>query len=156
MSGGGEDRTGELPAVFGAIDPESLRDIRDVFTEMEPLVESATLDDPFDPTVLTVAFTDGIGTADSARFDVKWSLNDNYTFHYTDEAGIDFRFDRHPKPDAPRAHFHRPPDAASEAVEPSCITVTEVTLVARAVLKLWRDAYDGETVDGINEGENPP
>lgn len=156
MSDDGEEGATEGPAVFGAIDPGALRDIRAVFTDMEQLVESATFDDPFDPSVLHVELGDGIGAARTARFDVTWSHSGNYTFHYTDESGVDFGFDRHPKPGAPREHFHRPPDAPSEPVERSCISVTQVELVTRAVLKLWRDAYDRGTFDGLNEGENPP
>lgn len=147
----GEDRS-----AFGPIDAGALRDVRDLFLEMEPLVESASLDDPLNPTTLSVELSDGVGDAASCRLDVRWSLADNYVFHYTDDRGRDFRFDRHPKPDASTRHFHPPPDAPGRPVEPSCITVTEVGLVARAVLERWRDAYDRGTLDGVNDAENPP
>ena len=146
----------ESPGGFGPIDAGSLRDIWEVFAQEEPLVEAATLAPPLDPHVLRIELTDGIGPAESARFDVRWSLADNYAFHYTDDEEVDFRFDRHPKPDAPTAHFHIPPDAPSKPVKASCIRVTETTLVARAVLKLWRDAYDRGSFEVLNEAADPP
>jgi hypothetical protein len=142
--------------VFGPIDAGALREIRDLIVEMEPLVETASLDDPVNPQTLSVELSDGIGDASAARLDIRWSLTGNYAVHYTDDQGRDFRFDRHPKPDAPTRHFHPPPDAPSRPVEPSCITVSEVALVTRAVLHRWRDAYENETFDGINDVENPP
>ena len=145
----------ESPGGFGPIDAGSLRDIREVFAQEEQLVESATLAPPLDPHVLRIELADGIGPAESARFDVRWSLTDNYAFHYRDEEGVDFRFDRHPKPDAPTIHFHTPPDAPRKPVEASCIRVTESSLVARAVLKLWRGAYEHGSFDGLNEAEDP-
>lgn len=141
---------------FGAIDAGALREIRDLFVEMEPLVEAAALDDSLDPRTLSVELADGVGDASSARFDVRWSLAGNYVFHYTDDRGRNFRFDRHQKPDAPVQHFHPPPDAPSRPVEPSCIAVTELGLVTRAVLKRWRDAYEQGDLDGVNDGANPP
>ncbi|WP_123538097.1 hypothetical protein [Halosimplex salinum] len=141
---------------FGPIDPGALREIRDLFVELEPLVETASLDNPLNPQTLSVEFADGIGDAPTARFDIRWSLSGNYAVHYTDNLDRDFRFDCHPKPDAPTRHFHPPPDAPSHAVEPSCITVTEAPLVTRAVLQRWRDAYESGTFDGINDAENPP
>lgn len=146
----------EQSEVFGPIDAGALREIRDLFVEMEPLVEAASLDDPLDPQTLSVELSDGIGDAPAARIDVRWSLTGNYAAHYTDDRDRDFRFDCHPKPDAPRRHFHPPPDAPSRPVEPSCITLSEVVLVVRAVLQRWRDAYANGTFEGINDAENPP
>lgn len=149
---GREDRS----EVFGPIDAGALREFRDLFEATEPLVESASLDDPVNPQSLSVELSDGVGDASGARFDVRWSLTGNYGVHYTDDEGRDFRFDRHPKPDAPTRHFHPPPEAPSRPVEPSCITVSEVPLVARAVVQRWRYAYENRTFDGINDAENPP
>jgi hypothetical protein len=150
------DDTDDHSEVFGPIDASALREIRDLFVDREPLVETASLDDPLNPQTLSVALADGIGDAASARFDVRWSLFNKYAFHYTDALGRDLRFDRHPKPDAPARHFHLPPTAASRPVEPSCITVTEASLVTRAVVQLWRDAYERGSLDGINDAEDPP
>jgi hypothetical protein len=141
---------------FGPIDAGALREIRDLFAEREPLVEAASLDDPLHPQTLSVALSDGIGRASTARFDVRWSVTGNYGFHYTDAEKRDFRFDCHLKPDAPSRHFHPPPNAPSDSVEASCISVSELPLVTRAVRQRWRDAYDRGTFDGINDAENPP
>lgn len=142
--------------VFGPIDAGALREIRDLFIEQEPLVQAASLDDPLNPQMLSVELSDGVGAAATARIDVRWSLTGNYAAHYTDDRERNFRFDCHPKPDAPRRHFHPPPDAPSRPVELSCITVSEVALVTRAVLQRWRYAHTHDTFEGINDAENPP
>ncbi|GAB3685954.1 hypothetical protein GCM10028857_17260 [Salinarchaeum chitinilyticum] len=69
---------------------------------------------------------------DTARLDVRWFEGGDYALHYleTEEDGDDdeaehgtgnggwqCRWDRHPKPDEPRSHFHPPPDASAEVVE---------------------------------------
>lgn len=61
-------------------------------------------------------------SVDAARLDVRWFDGGDYTVHYleTNDDGINCyqcRWDRHPKPNAPRAHFHPPPDAGP--AEPS-------------------------------------
>lgn len=145
----------ECLEAFGAIDATALREIRNVFVAMEPLVASATLDDLIDPRTLAVELSDGVGTADTARFDVRWSVNGCYAFPHTDKLERNFRFDRHPKPDAPTRHFYRSPDTPSHPIEPSCITVSKLPLVTRAVLQRWRDAYEYETLDAVNDGRNP-
>ena len=141
---------------FGAIDGEALRDVRDRFTDLEPLVERTTLDDPLNPQTLSVELGDGVGDADHARIDVRWSISDNYAAHYTDSRGRNYRFDCHPKPDAPRRHFHTPPDAPTRPVEKSCITVSEIEPVTRAVLDRWRTAYDSGEFESVNGATNPP
>lgn len=153
-----DDETDEdvRPEAFGPIDAGALREIRDLFVESEPLVSDADLDDPLNPQMLSIDLTDGIGDATEARFDVRWSVTGNYAFHYTDETSLNFRFDRHPKPEAPTRHFHTPPNAPSRPVEPSCIGVSELPLVARAVLQRWRDAYERRTTDGLNDATDPP
>lgn len=152
--GDGGDRPNGTPERFGPIDPGALREIRELFVEMEPLVETASLDSQVNPQTLSIDLSDGVGDASIARFDVRWSLTGNYAVHYTDDRERNFRFDRHPKPDAPARHFHPPPDAPSRPVEPSCITVSEAALVTRAVLKRWRHAYERETLDGVNDAGN--
>lgn len=155
-SGDGSLDSDGRPEVFGPIDAGALREIRDLFLELEPLVESASVDDPLNPQTLTVELSVGVGSAEAARFDVRWSLTGNYAFHYVDDLDRNFRFDAHPKPDAPRRHFHSPPDASSRPVEPSCIAVREVELVSRAVLKQWRDTLERGTLQHVNEAEDPP
>lgn len=144
------------PETFGPVDPGALRDVRDLLVELEPLVAEASLDDPLAPRPLGVELADGVGDASSARFDVRWSIGGSYAFHYTDDRDRDFRFDRHPKPDAPTQHFHPPPDAPSRPVESSCICVVELPLVTRAVLQRWRHAYETGTLDGVNDAVDPP
>jgi hypothetical protein len=40
--------------------------------------------------------------------------------------------------------------------EPSCIDVTEISLVTRAVHAMWRAAYEDNNVDQLNSASNPP
>lgn len=146
----------EPGAVFCSTDVGALRKVRDLFLGEEPLVAAASFDDPLNPQTLAIELSDGVGDASSARFDVRWSVTDNYAFHYTDNCGRDFRFDRHRKPGSPTRHYHLPPDAPSRPVEPSCIGVLELPLVARAVMKRWRDALRRGALDHVNEAANPP
>jgi hypothetical protein len=141
---------------FGPIDASALREIRDLFVELEPLVETAALDDPLNPQMLSIQLADGIGQVSTARIDIRWSLTGNYAAHYTDDQDRNFRFDCHSKPDAPLRHFHPPPDAPSRPVEQSCITVSEVSLVTRTIRQRWRYALTNETFEDINDAENPP
>lgn len=151
-----DSQPAEQPKMFCPIDAGALREIRDIVRNQEPLVEAAALDNPLNPQSLSVELSDGVGAASRARLDIRWSLPGNYAAHYTDNQGRDFRFDCHPKPDAPIRHFHPPPDAPSRPVEPSCITVREAALATRAILKRWRYAYMNDTFEGLNDAENPP
>ena len=152
----------EAHTLRGPTDRPALLAIRDVFDADEPLA-TAELDDYLDPTRLEVAFDDGLCGADTARIDIQWTTRDDYAFHYTDSRGIDLRWGKHPHGDDYRnvpdlEHYHPPPDASSEPseVEESCITQSPETLVARAVLKLWRVAYHAESVSLLNARSNPP
>ena len=100
----------------------SVEQIRDEFTTLDGLVIEAGFDSLLDPTELVVRLDDGIGDADSCRFDIRWYQTGYYNFHHTDEQDVNFRFDYHPKPDAPKKHFHNPPGAPSEHPQHSCIT----------------------------------
>lgn len=54
-----------------------------------------------------------------ARLDVRWYEGGDYTVQYLESRAEDVwqcRWDRHPKPDAPREHFHPPPDASADVV----------------------------------------
>lgn len=54
----------------------------------------------------------------AARLDVRWFEDGADTVHYLETRGDEVwqcRWDRHPKPEAPAAHFHPPPDAATDA-----------------------------------------
>ena len=61
-----------------------------------------------------------------ARLDVRWFEGGDYTVHNLETRDDDIlqcHWDRHPKPGAPKAHFHPPPDATSD-VEPSSLQAT--------------------------------
>lgn len=139
----------------GPLDEAALQQIRGVFATADGLVADVGFDSLLDPTKLVVVLEDGVGDADWARFDIRWFQRGSYSVHHTDERGVDFRFDCHPKPDAPETHFHPPPNAAGD-VAPSCITVTEPGLVARAVHRLWRRAYEAGDFDDVNTATDPP
>jgi hypothetical protein len=151
------DRVG----AFGAIYPPALQRIRNLWVDMEPLVTDTGYDDPVAPTELVIELSDGLGDADTARLDIQWSELDNYSFHYVDSAGMNWRFDRHPNTHSPEAHFHPPleqesSDAPTAAAEPSCIRVEEVSLVTRAVVAMWRAAYESGDHGRLNSLSNPP
>jgi hypothetical protein len=148
----GDDRAGE----FGVIYLPALQRIRNLWLDLEPLVETTAYDDPVSPTELHIELGDGLGTAGAARVDIQWSERDMYSFHYVDGDGVNWRFDRHPNTHSPEVHFHPPPDASTAAAEPSCIEVTEVSLVTRAVHAMWRAAYDHDDPSRLNGLSNPP
>ena len=81
----------------GPIDYDALVKIRDIFVDSEPLVTHHTLDDRLDPRPdLNITVEAGFGTSQSGRFDIAWTEKNCYHFHYIEENGIEFRFDRHP------------------------------------------------------------
>lgn len=142
----------------GPLDVEAMTAIRETVCELDGLVdrERTGLDDLVDPGVLPIVLDDGIGEATACRFDVTWYRSGHYCVHHVDDAGVNYRYDRHPKDGAPTAHFHPPPDAPSADVEPSCIAVREPRLVVRAVHALWRRAYESGRVDAVNVATDPP
>ncbi|XGI82721.1 hypothetical protein ACEU6E_05395 [Halorutilales archaeon Cl-col2-1] len=145
-----EEYTGE----FGEVKVSSLRVIRDVFVNHEPLVEEAQLDE-FDPHELQVYFEDGFEKP--GRFDVRWSTRNYFNFHYTEPGEFDFRYDRHPNHHSPEKHFHPPSPQKGERRDPeeSCIEVETDRLVALAVIQLWRQAWEADDFSLLNQG-NPP
>ena len=73
------------------------------------------------------------------RLDVRWFVGGDYSIHYNEshtDGDWQCRWDRHPKPTAPRAHFHPPPDA--DGVDSSPITETHHLGVLFATLE-WID-----------------
>lgn len=153
---------GENHTLRGATDRPALLTIRDIIREMEPLA-TARLDDYLNPSVLEVSLDDGLRQAGEARIDIQWTTQDDYKFHYTDTAGVNLRWGKHPHGGEYRhvsgnEHYHPPPDASSdpEDVEDSCIKLSPEELVTRAVLKLWRVAYHTGSYRALNAGTNPP
>lgn len=139
----------------GPIDYDALVTIRDIFLDAEPLVGNHSLEGRLDPQPeLNIAVGAGFGDSPCGRFDIVWSETDCYNFHYTGDTGIEFRFDRHPEPNAPPRHFHEPPDAVSRVR--SCIHVEPPELVTRAVLKCWRTALSEDDPATLNSLSNPP
>lgn len=157
-----QDGDAERHALRGPIDRSAMLAMRDVVTTVEPLA-TAGLDDVLDPRSLRVRLDDGLCGADSARIDARWTVEGDYSFHYTDARDIDLRWDRHPHDrDYPRApgpeDYHPPPDASSDPddVEASCISQSTERLAVRAVLTLWRAAYHAESLEPLNSLSNPP
>lgn len=137
----------------GPLDVVAMDEIRSAFTGLDALVDAAGFENPADPSVVRVHFADGIGEADECRFDVRWYRNGYYNVHHTDSTGRNFRWDYHPKVGAPDKHFHPPPDAPSEDPEPSCLAAERPPVVARAVHKLWRCAYDTGRTTVLNSAD---
>ena len=148
----GDDRAGE----FGPIYLPALQRIRDLWLDLEPLVDVTSYDDIVAPTELHISLSDGISNAESARLDIQWSEQGMYSFHSVDSENVNWRFDRHPNTHSPEIHFHPPPTAATTTAEPSCIDVTEVSLVTRAVHAMWRAAYEDDDSAQLNSASNPP
>ena len=150
----------ESHSLRGAIDSGALHDFRSEFERLEPLA-SGSLDDPVSPSELRLQLDDGIGEATTATLTVRWSVQNNYNVHYSDDTGRNLRWDVHPheytNPDGD-GHYHPPPNASSDDddVKASCIRVIELVLVARAVHQLWRAGYDTGSVDPLNDATNPP
>lgn len=136
----------DLPGSVGPVDYPVLRQIRDLLLEEEPLVESATFDDPVNPTELVVEFTTGLEAP--GRFEITWWNSGTYRFHYTEPSGVDFRFDNHPKDDAPDAHFHPPPDAG-RAQRSFLGKMSQPQIVTRAILGRWRQTIIEEDGFGV-------
>lgn len=148
----GSDRGGG----FGQIDLPALQRIRDLWLDLEPLVVGTAYDDLVDPTELQIELDDGVAEATAARIDIQWSDRQYYSFHYVDSEDVNWRFDRHPNTHSREMHFHPPPDATTAGADPSCIRVEEVSLVTRAVHKMWRRAYEQDTFESLNSLSNPP
>ena len=150
----------ETHSLRGAIDAGALHDFRTEFERLEPLA-SGSLDDPVSPSELRLRLDDGLGEATSATITVQWSVQSDYSVHYSDDVGRNLRWDIHPheytEPSSD-AHYHIPTNASSDEgdVGKSCISVTELVLVARAVHQLWRAGYDTGSVAPLNNATNPP
>ena len=137
----------------GSPDLQRLRTARTVARAYEPLVGEATFDSPVDPQTLRLSLDAGI-RGETGRFDVTWTENGYYRYHYTEAEELDYRYDHHPRTDVSAKHFHEPPTAGHDAV-PSCIEVEAVPLVTLAVLQLWRDAVESGDIDRLQQS-NPP
>lgn len=138
----------------GAPDPDLMASVRTVAENYEPLVTASEFDDPLDPETVHLCLGDGID-ADSSRFDVTWTNEGYYRYHYTEGDDFNYRYDRHPRVDLPDNHFHEPPRAAHDDTIPSCIEVRTVRLVTLAVLQLWRDTIETGNLDLLQQPDPP-
>ncbi|WP_394352072.1 hypothetical protein [Haloplanus rallus] len=70
---------------------------------------------------LRVVFSEAYYPHDtSARFEIRWYRNDDFTVHYQEEHRDRVwtcRWDRHPNTHNSRDHFHPPPDASRSNAE---------------------------------------
>lgn len=144
--------TDDISGPVGPVDYPILQQIRDLFLEEEPLVESTTFDDLVNPTELIVEFSTGVDSP--GRMEITWWKRGAYRYHYTEPDGVDFRFDYHPKDGAPNAHFHPPPDAGK--AESSFLTgVTQPQIVTRAVITRWRQTVvEDKGLGSLNSDSN--
>nr|WP_245779525.1 hypothetical protein [Halostagnicola kamekurae] len=85
------DRAGE----FGSIDLPAVQRIRDLWLELEALVDAMAYDDIVSPTELQISRSDGLGNAEGARLDIQWGELGMYSFHDVDSDDGNWRFDRH-------------------------------------------------------------
>jgi len=61
-------------------------------------------------------------TVSEVRVDIRWFVGGDYTVHYLEireEKTWQCRWDRHPKPEAPREHYHPPPNASANVEQSS-------------------------------------
>jgi len=150
----------ESHSLRGAIDAGALYEFRSEFERLEPR-SSGSPNDPVNPDELRIQLDDGIGEATTATLTVRWSVQNDYSVHYSDGTGRNLRWDVHPNeytnPDGD-GHYHPPPNASSDDddVAASCIRVTELVLVARAVHQLWRVGYEDGVVDPLDDAADPP
>lgn len=107
----------------GPLDVATLRTMAER-SDSHPLVDGWVFEpDSMTPRSLVISLDAAQYPSDieAVRLDVRWFESDDYTVHYVESRadGVwQCRWDRHPKPDEPRAHFHPPPDAGTD-VEPS-------------------------------------
>lgn len=138
----------DISGPVGPVDYPILQQIRDLFVNEEPLVESTAFDDPVNPTELIVEFSAGLDSP--GCMEITWWKRTAYRYHYTEPDGINFRFDNHPKDDAPNVHFH-PPTDAGPAVPSFLAGVAQPQIVTRAVIARWRRAViEGQGLGSLN------
>jgi len=136
----------EGPFDGGPLDVATLRALAQC-TGSHPLVEDwAFQPDSVSPRALELHLDAGQypPSVDRVRFDVRWFETGDYTVHYVEQRGDDAwqcRWDRHSKPDAPRAHFHPPPNASAD-VEPSDLSSTHYLDVLFTILDWTADRLD--------------
>ena len=93
-------------------------------SETHPLVTSwAFRPDQLSPRVLEITLDSSAypPSVDAVRLDIHWFVSGDYYIHYLEtheEIRYQCRWDRHPKTDAPRTHFHRLNKADTSGLDP--------------------------------------
>ena len=107
----------------GRLDSTTLRTMGSR-AESHPLVESWQFQpNSLSPRQLELQLDSSAYPSDvaEARLEIHWFVTDDYYLHYIETRGDEYyqcRWDRHPKTDAPRTHFHPPPDAGAAEESP--------------------------------------
>ena len=160
---GSDGGTGEtaVEAATGPVDEPTLRTIGARAVETRQVTAQTFEPDAITPRSLRLRLDAGqyAAAVTAATLDVRWFETGDYSFHYResrvgDETGApgqdvadgwECRWDRHPKPWAPRAHFHPPPSATD--VEPSPVDATHPLGVLFAVLDHVADRIESSYED---------
>ena len=93
-------------------------------SETHPLVTSwAFHPDRLSPRVLEITLDSSTypPSVNAVRLDIHWFVTGDYYLHYLEtreETQYQCRWDRHPKTEAPRTHFHPPPNAGDAESSP--------------------------------------
>ena len=110
-----DDATGEPPTT-GRLDQPTMQTIGRR-AQSHRLVESwEFVPDTLSPRSVEIALHPTLypESVTTARIQIHWFVTGDYYFHYIESCGetqYQCRWDRHPKTNAPRTHFHPPPDA---------------------------------------------
>ena len=116
----GDDATGEPPTT-GRLDQSTMQMIGRR-AQSHRLVESwEFVPDELSPRSVEISLHPTLypQSVTTARIQIHWFVTGDYYVHYIEsleETQYQCRWDRHPKTNAPRTHFHPPPDAG-EAVD---------------------------------------
>ena len=136
-------------APSGPLDVETLEVLARRATTHPLVAEWAFRPDSISPRVLEFELDDARypESVTEVRLDVRWFVGGDYTVHYLEHRDGErwqCRWDRHPKPDAPRAHFHPPPDASG--VDPSPLEAAHHLDVLFGVLE-WVTGRNREVLE---------
>ena len=111
------------PPATGRLDQPTMQTIGRR-AQSHPLADSwAFVPDGLSPRSLVLTFRPAVypQSVATARIEIHWFVTVDYYFHYIEgwgETQYQCRWDRHPKTDAPRTHFHPPPDAGAATDSP--------------------------------------
>jgi hypothetical protein len=132
----------------------ALQRIRDLWLELDPLVDVTSYDNVVTPTELQISLSNGPGDAESARLNIQWS--ELWMYSITSIATMSTGDSTAARIHAfPRSTFipHRmqPRRQPNRPVSP-----WPMSLVTREVHAMWRAAYENAGTDQLNSPSNPP